>query len=67
MKSQAYGRREETGAIFLAAATSADAYASARMKGHPVITLVVGQAISGGFLPTVTRPTVSLRLTTAMS
>jgi biotin-independent malonate decarboxylase gamma subunit len=50
VKSQAYGRREETGAIFLAAATAADAYASARMKGHPVITLVVGQAISGGFL-----------------
>jgi malonate decarboxylase gamma subunit len=50
VKSQAYGRREETAAIFLAAATAADAYASARMKGHPVITLVVGQAISGGFL-----------------
>jgi malonate decarboxylase gamma subunit len=50
VKSQGYGRREETAAIFLAAATSADAYASARMKGHPVITLVVGQAISGGFL-----------------
>jgi biotin-independent malonate decarboxylase gamma subunit len=50
VKSQAYGRREETAAIFLAAAAAADAYASARMKGHPVITLVVGQAISGGFL-----------------
>ena len=50
VKSQAYGRREETAAIFLAAATAADGYASARMKGHPVITLVVGQAISGGFL-----------------
>jgi biotin-independent malonate decarboxylase gamma subunit len=50
VKSQAYGRREETAAIFLAAATAADAYASARMKGHPVISLVVGQAISGGFL-----------------
>jgi biotin-independent malonate decarboxylase gamma subunit len=50
VKSQAYGRHEETAAIFLAAATAADAYASARMKGHPVITLVVGQAISGGFL-----------------
>jgi malonate decarboxylase gamma subunit len=50
VKSQAYGRREETAAIFLACATAADAYASARMKGHPVITLVVGQAISGGFL-----------------
>jgi biotin-independent malonate decarboxylase gamma subunit len=50
VKSQAYGRREETAAIFLACATAADAYASARMKGHPVIALVVGQAISGGFL-----------------
>jgi malonate decarboxylase gamma subunit len=50
VKSQAYGRREETAAIFLAAAASADAYATARMKGHPVITLVAGQAISGGFL-----------------
>ncbi|HXW91154.1 MAG TPA: biotin-independent malonate decarboxylase subunit gamma [Terriglobales bacterium] len=50
VKSQAYGRREETAAIFLAAAATADAYATARMKGHPVVTLVVGQAISGGFL-----------------
>lgn len=50
VKSQAYGRRESTAAIFLAAAAASDAYASARMKGHPLITLVVGQAISGGFL-----------------
>ncbi|WP_158791390.1 biotin-independent malonate decarboxylase subunit gamma [Granulicella sp. L60] len=50
VKSQAYGRREETAAIFLAAATAADAYASARMKGHPVIALIVGHAFSGGFL-----------------
>jgi biotin-independent malonate decarboxylase gamma subunit len=50
VKSQAYGRREETAAIFLAAATTADAYASARMKGHPVIALIVGHAFSGGFL-----------------
>jgi malonate decarboxylase gamma subunit len=50
LKSQAYGRREETAAIFLACATAADAYASARMKGHPVIALVMGNAISGGFL-----------------
>ena len=50
VKSQAYGRREETAGIFLAAAASADAYASARMAGHPVITLVVGHAFSGGFL-----------------
>src|SRR6202041_99748 len=50
VKSQAYGRREETAGIFLAAAASADAYASARMTGHPVISLVVGHAFSGGFL-----------------
>jgi malonate decarboxylase gamma subunit len=50
VKSQAYGRREETAAIFLAAAAAADAYGSARMAGHPVIALVVGHAISGGFL-----------------
>jgi malonate decarboxylase gamma subunit len=50
VKSQAYGRREESAAIFLAAATAAEAYASARMAGHPVIALVVGHAFSGGFL-----------------
>jgi malonate decarboxylase gamma subunit len=50
VKSQASGRREETAAIFLAAAAAADAYGSARMAGHPVIALVVGHAISGGFL-----------------
>jgi biotin-independent malonate decarboxylase gamma subunit len=50
VKSQAYGRREETAAIFLAAATAANAYVDARMAGHPVITLIVGHAISGGFL-----------------
>lgn len=50
VKSQAYGRREETAAIFLAAAAAADAYGSARLAGHPVIALVVGHAFSGGFL-----------------
>jgi malonate decarboxylase gamma subunit len=50
VKSQAYGRREETAGIFLAAAASANAYASARMAGHPVISLVAGHAFSGGFL-----------------
>jgi len=50
VKSQAYGRREETAGITLAAAAAADAYASARMAGHPVISLVVGHAFSGGFL-----------------
>jgi len=50
VKSQAYGRREETAAIFLAAAAAADAYGSARLAGHPVIAFVVGQALSGAFL-----------------
>ena len=50
VKSQAYGRREEIAGIHLAAAAAADAYATARFSGHPVITLIVGQAISGGFL-----------------
>jgi malonate decarboxylase gamma subunit len=46
-KSQAYGRREETAAIFLACAAAIDAYGSARLAGHPVIAFIVGQAISG--------------------
>jgi malonate decarboxylase gamma subunit len=50
VKSQAYGRREEIAGIHLAAAAAADAYATARFAGHPVVALIVGQAISGGFL-----------------
>ena len=45
VKSQAYGRREETAGIFLAAAAAADAYALARMAGHPVISLVAGPRV----------------------
>jgi malonate decarboxylase gamma subunit len=48
--SQAYGRREELLGIFLAAAAATDAYVSARLAGHPVISLIVGHAFSGGFL-----------------
>lgn len=48
--SQAYGRREELLGIHLAAAAAVDAYASARLAGHPLIALLVGKAISGGFL-----------------
>jgi hypothetical protein len=55
VKSQAYGRREETAGIFFAAAASSDAYASARMAGHPVISLVAGQASPADFSPMVTR------------
>jgi len=48
--SQAYGRREELLGIHLAGAAAVDAYATARLAGHPVIALLVGKAISGGFL-----------------
>ena len=48
--SQAYGRREELLGIHLACAAAADAYACARLAGHPVIALLVGKAMSGAFL-----------------
>lgn len=48
--SQAYGRREEAFGIHQALAAAAGAYADARLAGHPVIGLIVGKAISGGFL-----------------
>lgn len=48
--SQAYGRREEAYGIHLALAAAADAYAQARLAGHPVIGLIVGRAMSGAFL-----------------
>lgn len=48
--SQAYGLREELLGIHLAGAAAVDAYASARLAGHPLIALLVGKAISGGFL-----------------
>jgi malonate decarboxylase gamma subunit len=47
---QAYGRREELLGIHLACAAAVDAYASARLAGHPIIALLVGKAMSGGFL-----------------
>jgi malonate decarboxylase gamma subunit len=48
--SQAYGRLEELFGIHLAAAAAVEAYASARLAGHPLIALLVGKAISGAFL-----------------
>lgn len=48
--SQAYGRREEALGIHQALAGAADSYARARLAGHPVITLLVGKAMSGAFL-----------------
>jgi malonate decarboxylase gamma subunit len=48
--SQAYGRLEALLGIYLSLAAAVDAYATARMASHPVVALIVGQAISGGFL-----------------
>ncbi|OYQ81363.1 biotin-independent malonate decarboxylase subunit beta [Ignatzschineria sp. F8392] len=48
--SQAYGYKEELIGIHLALAASVDAYATARQLGHPVIGVIVGNAISGAFL-----------------
>jgi malonate decarboxylase gamma subunit len=50
VSSQAYGRLEELLGIHLACAAATDAYASARLAGHPVISLLVGKAMSGAFL-----------------
>jgi malonate decarboxylase gamma subunit len=50
VKSQAYGRLEAMLGIHLSLAAAADAYATARMAGHPVVALIVGTALSGGLL-----------------
>lgn len=48
--SQAYGYNEELLGIHFACAASTDAYATARMAGHAVVGVIVGNAISGAFL-----------------
>ncbi|WP_153733134.1 biotin-independent malonate decarboxylase subunit beta [Sporosarcina obsidiansis] len=50
MPSQAYGYHEELLGIHQACAAAVDAYASARLAGHPVISFIPGNAISGAFL-----------------
>lgn len=50
LPSQAYGRIEETVGLHQAMAVTVDAYHAARVAGHPVVALVVGKALSGGFL-----------------
>ncbi len=50
VQSQAYGRLESLLGIHLSLAAAADAYATARMAGHPVVALIVGTALSGGLL-----------------
>ena len=50
VQSQAYGRLEALLGIHLSLAAAADAYATARTAGHPVVALIVGTALSGGLL-----------------
>jgi len=41
---------EEAVGIHLSLAAAVDAYITARELGHPIVTLIVGKAISGAFL-----------------
>lgn len=50
LPSQAYGRIEELAGLHQAFATTVDAYHRARNAGHPIVAIVVGTALSGGFL-----------------
>jgi malonate decarboxylase beta subunit len=50
LPSQAYGRIEEMVGLHQALATTVDSYHRARTAGHPLVTIVVGTALSGGFL-----------------
>jgi len=47
---QAFGYHEEAIGLHESLAAAVDAYASARLAGHPVVALIVGKAISGAFL-----------------
>lgn len=48
--SQAFGYHEELFGIYLSCSAAVDAYASARLVGHPIVAAIVGKAISGAFL-----------------
>jgi biotin-independent malonate decarboxylase beta subunit/biotin-independent malonate decarboxylase gamma subunit len=50
LPSQAYGRIEEMAGLHQAMAATVDAYHAARVAGHPIVAVVVGTALSGGFL-----------------
>jgi malonate decarboxylase beta subunit len=50
LPSQAYGRIEEMAGLHQAIAAAVDATEAARVAGHPIVALVVGKALSGGFL-----------------
>lgn len=48
--SQAFGYHEEMFGIYLSCSAAVDAYATARIAGHPIVATLVGNAISGAFL-----------------
>lgn len=48
--SQAFGYHEELFGIYLSCSAAVDAYATARLAGHPIVAAIVGNAISGAFL-----------------
>jgi len=50
LPSQAYGRNEEMAGLHQAMAATTDAYHAARLAGHPIVAVIVGTALSGGFL-----------------
>ena len=50
LPSQAYGRIQEMAGLHQTIAAAVDATVAARTVGHPLVTLVVGTALSGGFL-----------------
>jgi malonate decarboxylase beta subunit len=50
LPSQAYGRIEEMAGLHQAIAAAVNAYHRARSVGHPIVAIVVGHALSGGFL-----------------
>jgi biotin-independent malonate decarboxylase gamma subunit len=50
LPGQAFGRREESAGLHVALAAAVDAYCTERRNGRQVFALLVGKAISGGFL-----------------
>jgi biotin-independent malonate decarboxylase gamma subunit len=50
LPGQAYGRREESAGLHVALASVVDAYCTERRNGRQIFALLVGKAISGGFL-----------------
>jgi malonate decarboxylase gamma subunit len=50
LPGQAFGRREEAAGLHLALAAAVDAYVTERRAGRQIFALIVGKAISGGFL-----------------